>query len=160
MRQWPAEQQITALKYGAYTVLASCVMFGIGLLETILTDVTGKSYMLLSVASGLSALTFLVIVARWSLKRSGHGDLRQILQPYTEEFAQDLIRKASSFTCFVVLMMLLFTHVLAKPIFLSKLDTSIQSMLSLSNFSLLLLLVAGVVWASTILLNLREEAED
>ena len=78
----------------------------------------------------------------------------------SSDLAQDLIRKASSITCFVVLMMLLFTHVLVKPIFLSKLDTSIQSVLSLSNFSLLLLLVAGVVWASTILLNLREEAED
>lgn len=160
MSQWPAEQQITALKYGAYTALASCVMFGISLLETILADVTGKSYMLLSAASGLSALTFLVIVARWSLKRSGHGDLRQILEPSTEEFAQDLIHKANSVTCFVVLMMLLFSYVLPKPVFLSKFDTKIQSILSLSNFSLLLLLVAGVVWASTILLNLRDEAED
>jgi len=160
MSQWPAEQQITALKYGAYTALASCVMFGIGLLETMLTAVTGKSYMLLSVSSGLSVLAFLVIVARWSLKHRGHGDLRQILQPYTKEFAQDLIHKASSFTCFVVLMMLLFTYVLAKPDSLNKLDASMQAILSLSNFSLLLMLIAGVVWASTILLNLREEAED
>lgn len=160
MNQWPAEQQITALKYGAYSTLLCCVMFGISLLETMLTAVTGKSHMLLSLASGVTAIAFVIMVVRWSLKRSGHGGWPEMLGLYTEEFARDLNRKASSFTCFVVLVMLLFTYVLAKPIFLSKLDASIQSILSLSNFSLLLLLVAGVVWASTILLYLRDEAED
>ncbi|EGM76596.1 hypothetical protein Rhein_3326 [Rheinheimera sp. A13L] len=160
MSQWQPEQQIAALKYGAYITLLCCVMFGIGLLDTILTDVTGKSYMLLSVASGLSALAFLIVLVRWSRKGIGHGGWREIFGLYSEEFAHDLNRKATSYACLALLVMLLLAHVLADPIFLSKLGTTMQAIFSLNNFSLLLLLVAGVVWAVTVLLNLRDEAED
>jgi hypothetical protein len=160
MSQWQPEQQITALKYGAYTTLACCVMFSISLADTILTAVTGESCIVLSVASLLTAVAFLIFAARWGVKRTGHGGWREMLGLYTEEFARDLNRKASSFTCFVVLVMLLLAYLLARPSFLSKLGTTMQTIINLSNFSLLLLLVAGVVWATTILINLREEAED
>jgi hypothetical protein len=160
MTQWKPEQQITALKYGAYTTLACCVMFGVSLLDTILTAVNGKSHMLLSVASGLTAVALLIFVARWGIKSSGHGGWREIFGLYSEEFARDLNRKATSYACLALLVMLLLAHVLADPIFLSKLGTTMQVVLSLNNFSLLLLLVAGLVWAVTVLLNLRDEAED
>ena len=160
MSQWQPEQQITALKYGAYTTLACCAMFGISLADTILTALTGESSTVLSVASLLTAVAFLIFAARWGVKRTGYGGWREMLGMYTEEFARDLNRKATSYACFVVLVMLLLAYLLARPSFLSKLGTTMQTIINLSNFSLLLLLVAGMVWATTVLLNLREEADD
>lgn len=160
MTQWQPEQQITALKYGAYTSLTCCAMFGISLTDTILTSVTGQSSVVLRVASALTALAFVIFAVRWGMKGTGHGGWREIFGLYSEEFARDLNRKASSYACFAMLVMLLLAYVLAKPIFLSKLGATTQAILSLSNFSLLLLLVAGLVWGITVLLNLREEADD
>jgi hypothetical protein len=160
MTQWQPEQQITALKYGAYTSLTCCAMFGISLTDTILTSVTGQSSVVLRVASALTALAFVIFAVRWGMKGTGHGGWREIFGLYSEEFARDLNRKASSYACFAMLIILLLAYVLAQPIFLNKFGQTMQAILSLSNFSLLLLLVAGVVWATTILINLREEAED
>ena len=39
MTQWKPEQQITALKYGAYTVLACCLIFISGLVREILATI-------------------------------------------------------------------------------------------------------------------------
>jgi len=160
MTQWKPEQQITALKYGAYTTLACCLMFISGLVREILATMPEQSTTVPNVMAALCAIALIVVVARWSKEGNGSGGWREIFGLYSEEFARDLNRKASSYACLAMLVLLLLACTIGEPVLLNQLGASMQVLFSLSNFSAVVLLVAGIVWALTVLLNLREEAED
>lgn len=160
MTQWKPEQQITALKYGAYTVLACCLIFISGLVREILATLPDQSTTVPNVLTVLSAIALIVVVVRWSREGTGSGGWREIFGLYSEEFARDLNRKASSYACLVMLVLLLLACTIGDPVLFNQLGTGMQALFSLSNFSAVVLLVAGIVWALTVLINLREEAED
>lgn len=158
MSQWKPEQKITALKYGAYTVLACCLIFISGLVREILATLPDQSTTVPNVLTVLSAIALIVVVMRWS--KEGSGGWREIFGLYSEEFARDLNRKASSYACLVMLVLLLLACTIGDPVLFNQLGAGMQQLFSLSNFSAVVLLVAGIVWALTVLINLREEAED
>lgn len=160
MSQWKPEQKITALKYGAYTVLACCLIFISGLVREILATLPDQSTTVPNVLTVLSAIALIVVVVRWSREGTGSGGWREIFGLYSEEFARDLNRKASSYACLVMLVLLLLACTIGDPVLFNQLGTGMQALFSLSNFSAVVLLVAGIVWALTVLINLREEAED
>ncbi len=160
MTQWKPEQQITALKYGAYTVLACCLIFISGLVREILATLPDQSTTVPNVLAALSAIALIVVVVRWSKEGHGSGGWREIFGLYSEEFARDLNRKACSYACLAMLVLLLLAVTMGDPVLFNQLEASMQVLFSLSNFSAVVLLVAGIVWALTVLLNLREEAED
>lgn len=160
MSQWKPEQQITALKYGAYTVLACCLIFISGLVREILAAMPDQSTTVPNVLTVLSAIALIVVVVRWSKEGNGSGGWREVFGLYSEEFARDLNRKASSYACLVMLVLLLLACTIGDPVLFNQLGAGMQVLFSLSNFSAVVLLVAGIVWALTVLINLREEAED
>ncbi|MCA1929267.1 hypothetical protein [Rheinheimera sp.] len=160
MTQWQPEQQISALKYGAYTVLACCLIFISGLVREILATLPDQSSTVPNVLAALSAIALIVVVVRWSKEGYGSGGWREIFGLYSEEFARDLNRKASTYACLAMLVLLLLACTMGDPVLFNQLGASVRVLFSLSNFSAVVLLVAGIVWAFTVLLNLREEAED
>lgn len=160
MTQWKPEQQITALKYGAYTTLACCLMFISGLVREILAVLPGQSNTVPNLMTGLSAIALIVVVVRWTTEGHGSGGWREIFGLYSEEFARDLNRKASTYACLAMLVLLLLACTVGDPVLFNQLGAGMQVLFSLSNFSKVVLLVAGLVWGTTVLLNLREEAED
>lgn len=159
MNQWQPEQQITALKYGAYFSLLGCGMFAAILARNIFRSLQWQGESVMAAISVLCALGCIFIAIRWAKKCKGGGGWRALFGSYTEEFASEINRKANS-NSFVSLVLMLFpAHILGDPPVVKHLGGSAEIWLNLSNFALFMLVIAGFVWGLTILFNLCEEAE-
>lgn len=159
MQQWQPEQQITALKYGAYFSLLGCGMFTAILAKNIFSGLQWQGESTMAALSVLCAFGFIFIAIRWAKKCKGGGGWRALFGAYTEEFASEVNRKANSNSFISLVLMLFPAYILGDPPVMKHLGASAEIWLNLSNFSMLMLVIASLVWSLTILFNLREEAE-
>lgn len=160
MSNWSPEQQITTLKYGAYVTLCGSGMFATSLLDRLAESMQWPVDTVLSVIGVLFAISFMVISIRWTLKSTGlSAGWQQILGIYNEEFAREVNRKANSNSMVAMIMTLLPVYIVGQPEVTAKLEQPIQSFITVGNFAALMLIVGAWVWAVTVLLNLRDEAE-
>lgn len=160
MKNWGPEQQISALKYGAYIALFASVMFATGLTRNISEDLQWQNTSWLSVATVISAIGFVVTCIRWSYKNGGSGGWREIMGIYSEELAREVNRKANSNAFLVTILMLVPAYIIGDADVLTNFGQPAALLINLSNFALLLLTLSALVWGITVLLHLRDEAED
>lgn len=159
MTNWDPEQQICALRYGAYSTLFASGMFASGLAMNILQGLQWQNTNWVSVLAGIFAIGFVVTCIRWSFKNRGSGGWREIMGIYSEEFARDVNRKANSNAFLATLLMLVPAYIVGDAPVLANLNPSAELYINLSNFALFLLTLSAVVWGSTVLLHLRDEAD-
>lgn len=159
MTQWEPDQQIIALKYNAYFSLLASGMFITILAKNILIDLNLRGDNTMSALSMLCAFGFIYFAVRWAKKCKGNGFWQAFFARYNEELACELSRKANSNSFFSLALMLLPATILGDPPVMEHLGSNAEIWLSLSNYAMLMLIVASVVWGSTILFNLSEEAE-
>ena len=159
MKNWDPEQQIRALKYGAYIALFASGMFATGLARNISQDLQWQNTSWLSVAAVIFAVGFVVTCIRWSYRNGGSGGWREIMGIYSEELARDVNSKANSNAFLACMLMLVPAYILGDSAVLTNFGQSAALVINLSNFSLFLLTLSALVWGTTVILYLRDEAE-
>lgn len=160
MKNWGPEQQISALKFGAYIALFASGMFATSLARNISQQLQWQHSTWLAVATAISAIGFVVTCIRWSFKNGGSGGWREILGIYSEEFAREVNRKANSNAFLSTLVMLVPAYIIGDSAVMANFGQTTALLLNLSNFALFLLTLSALVWGTTVLLHLRDEAED
>lgn len=157
MSKWSAEAQAKSLKYGAYVSLISGIYFAIML--------TAKWLELAGVNAGewpnilmvLVALLFIGVVARMSV--GNHklvGGWREMFGIYNDEFTRETSRKANA-RAFVGLIVVLIPGVLIGE---NLADTAIGSYVTVSTYSLSLIVVGTFVWSLSVLWEMRDQGDD
>lgn len=159
MTNWDPEQQISALRYGAYSTLFASGMFAAGLARNILQELQWQNIGWVSVLAAIFAIGFVVTCIRWSYKNRGSGGWREIIGIYSEEFAREVNRKANSNAFLATMLMLVPAYIVGDAVVLANLGPSAELYFNLSNFALFLLTLGAVVWGSTVLLHLHDEAD-
>ena len=160
MKNWGPEQQISALKFGAYIALFASGMFASSLASNISQELQWRHSTWLAVASAISAIGFVVTCIRWNFKNGGSGGWREIFGIYSEEFAREVNRKANSNAFLSTLVMLVPAYIIGDAAVMANFGQTAALLLNLSNFALFLLALSALVWGGTVLLHLRDEAED
>lgn len=160
MKNWGPEQQISALKFGAYIALFASGMFASSLASNISQELQWQHSTWLAVASAISAIGFVVTCIRWNFKNGGSGGWREILGIYSEEFAREVNRKANSNAFLASMLMLVPAYIIGDSSVLTNFGQAAAKVVNLSNFALFTLALSAAVWAITVLLHLRDEAEN
>lgn len=157
MNKWSPDAQINSLKYGAYTTLLGSLMFGVMLAEKVAGQWQLSGHGVFSVMVVLVAFAFMFVVFRWSwISRSLNGTgWREAFSLYTDEFSRDIYHKANSKSFLAAILLIALAFVLSE--LTPKLGESLQQILTLGNYALLVLFVCGVLWSSVILYQLRDE---
>lgn len=157
MSNWSPEQQITALKFGAYSALFASGIFATKLATNIYDGMAWQGTTWISGFSVLFAICFVVTAIVWSMKNRSSGGWREILGIYSEEYAREVNSKANNYGFISVLLLLVPAFILGDSKMIAKIGGQAPEIINLSNFVLLMLLVSGVVWSLTVLFNLRDE---
>ena len=79
---------------------------------------------------------------------------------YSEELAREVNRKANSNAFLVTILMLVPAYIIGDADVLTNFGQPAALLINLSNFALFLLTLSALVWGITVLLYLRDEAED
>jgi hypothetical protein len=158
MTTWSAEAQAQSLKYGAYMTLISGTYFAIMLASKWLQQAgvdTGEWPRVMLV---LVALLFIGITARLSINNYKLcGGWREIFGVYSDEFTRETSRKANARAFVGLLIALIPGFLLGEK---APSDSIIASYLSVSTFSLVLIVIGTLVWSCTVLWELRETVDD
>lgn len=158
MTTWSAEAQAQSLKYGAYMTLISGIYFAIMLASKWLRQAgidTGEWPRVMLV---LVALLFVGISTRLSINNYRLcGGWREIFGVYSDEFTRETSRKANT-RAFVGLLVVLIPGFMLGDTAAS--GGTLANYLNVSTFSLLLVVIATMVWSLTVLWELRDTADD
>lgn len=158
MTTWSAEAQAQSLKYGAYMSLISGAYFAIMLVSKWLQQAgldTGEWPRVLLV---LVALLFVGITTRLSINNYKLcGGWREIFGVYSDEFTRETSRKANARAFVGLLVALIPGFLLGEK---APSDSMVASYLTVSTFSLLLIVIGTKVWSLTVLWELRDTADD
>ncbi|MBU1309467.1 MAG: hypothetical protein KKE30_08040 [Gammaproteobacteria bacterium] len=158
MKNWDPEQQIRALKYGAYSTLFASGMFASSLARNISQELQWQHTSWLAILAGVFAVGFVITCIRWSIKNRPSGGWRELIGVYSEELAREVNRKANSNAFLVTMLMLVPAYILGDAPMLENLGPAAELTINLSNFALFLLTLSAAVWSITVLLHLRDEA--
>lgn len=159
MKNWDPEQQIRALKFGAYSTLFASGMFASSLARNISQDLQWQHTSWLAILTGVFAIGFVITCISWSLKNRPSGGWRELIGVYSEEYAREVNRKANNCAFLATMLMLVPAYIIGDSSVLSNLGPSVEVYVNLSNFALFLLTLSAVVWGSSVLLQLWEEAD-
>ena len=158
MKNWGPEQQITTLKYGAYSALFASGMFATALARNIALDLQSETASWFATLTWMFAVGFITTFVRLSLKNRAVGGWRELMGVYNEEFAKDVNRKANSNGFFAILLTLVPAYIIGDATFMAKSNSLATAYFNLSNFAVFLLTLSAAVWSITVLLHLRDEA--
>lgn len=157
MAKWNPEAQHTSLKYNAYIYLLQGLFFsallGNSLAENYALDL---GWLVDGVVITLVAV-FIYFTAR--LARNNHrcsGGWREMLGLYDDEYMRDVVRTANSCALLSLLVTIFMGLLLGGA---DKLGFE-QSWLSLGRFTMLQIAIGSITWAMTILVSLRDGAEE
>ncbi|WP_404409169.1 hypothetical protein LG272_01465 [Pseudidiomarina marina] len=157
MSKWTAEAQAKSLKYGAYISLISGVYFTIMLISKWL-ELAGKDVgEWPSILMVLVALLFVGVVTRMSTgSHKLAGGWREMFGIYSDEFTRETSRKANA-RAFVGLIIVLIPGVLIGE---NLEATHIGSYVTVSTYSLTLIVVGTLVWSLSVLWEMRDQGDD
>ena len=158
MTTWSAEAQAQSLKYGAYVSLVSGLYFGILLANKWLESAGVPTGEWPRIALILVALLFVGLITRLSINNYKLcGGWREIFGIYSDEFTRETSRKANARAFVGLLVALIPGFILGEK---APSDGLVSSYLTVSTFSLLLIVVGTFVWSITVLWELRDTADD
>lgn len=157
MSKWSAEAQAKSLKYGAYISLLSGVYFTIMLVSKWL-ELAGKNVgEWPNILMVLVALLFVGVVARMSAgSHKLAGGWREMLGIYSDEFTRETSRKANA-RAFVGLVIVLIPGALIGD---NLEATLIGSYVTVSTYSLTLIVVGTLMWSLSVLWEMRDQGDD
>ncbi|WP_113906783.1 hypothetical protein [Aliidiomarina celeris] len=156
MSDWSPEAQAQSLKYAAWVSLITGVYFSILLVDKWLGYAGVNTGFFPQALMVLVAMLFIGVVSRLSVNNYKLcGGWREIFGVYSDEFTRETSRKANS-RAFVGLLLVLIPGFLIGE---KWSETTLGSYVTVSSFSLMLIVVGTSVWAASVLWEMREQGD-